>query len=57
MAVSYAELKYSHNKLAVLLNRLSYPDKTEAEYWLKWSRQPLHEFVLKIIRGLGESGN
>ncbi|MCW5589531.1 MAG: hypothetical protein KIT27_07680 [Legionellales bacterium] len=54
MSYTYNDLKNSDNKLAVLLHRLSYPEKESRDYWERWARQPLHELVLKIIRGLGD---
>lgn len=54
MAISYSNLTYTDNKLAVLLFRLSYPDRNEPLYWQRWVNQPLHQFVLNIVKGLAQ---
>ncbi len=54
MSLAYKDLKFTINKLGVLLFRLSYPARNEKQYWDKWASQPLNDLVFIIMRGLAE---
>lgn len=54
MSLSYNDLANTNNKLSILLHRLSYPENNAPEYWQKWAKQPLNDFIFALLRGLGE---